>query len=213
MIDQELIQIIVKTTLATIEQMSSDNKSDAPDEENFDSEIESTLAEIQARLSALESIMSDIERTQKISDIDKNDSKPVKSGRGPKKGVPRGPYKKKSKQNTPENITTLTELKKKYGYIDKPVKDIKIKSNDDKVFGINLKNTNNKYTKKIVRALNSKAFAGSLIIAEVQRKNSDVEKFTPAVLLREIRLAKGRLDHRRRQVGGIGIYAKEARNL
>ena len=92
MINQELIQIIVKTTLVTIEQVSSDNKSDAHINESI-------LTQIQIRLSALESIISDIERTQTVSDIDKNDSKPVKSGRGPKKGVPRGPYKKKSKQN------------------------------------------------------------------------------------------------------------------
>jgi len=208
MINQELIQIIVKTTLATIEQVSSDNKSDAHINE-------STLAEIQARLSALESIISDIERTQTVSDIDKNDSKPVKSGRGPKKGVPRGPYKKKSKSeidnsNIEGDLIALAELKKKME--KKPVKDIKIKSNDDKVFNVNLNGTG-KYAKKIARALNSKTFAGSLIIAEVKRKHPDVEKFTPVVLLREIRLAKGRMDHKRRQVGGIGIYAKEAHNL
>jgi len=74
---------------------------------------------------------------------------------------------------------------------------------------VNLNGTG-KYAKKIARALNSKTFAGSLIIAEVKRRNPDVERFTPAVLLREIRLAKGRLDHKRRVKGGIGIYAKEA---
>ena len=205
MINQELIQIIVKTTLATIEQVSSDNKSDAHINE-------STLAEIQARLSALESIISDIERTQTVSDIDKNDSKPVKSGRGPKKGVPRGPYKKKSKQSSSGNPMTLDEVKKKFDYEEKPLKGIKIKSNDNKVFNVNLNGTG-KYAKKIARALNSKTFAGSLIIAEVKRKHPDVEKFTPVVLLREIRLAKGRMDHKRRQVGGIGIYAKEAHSL
>ena len=203
MINQELIQIIVKTTLATIEQVSSDEDGKEPNKS--DAHInESTLTQIQIRLSALESIMSDIERIEAISEIDNNNAdslltpvsnEPVKSKRGPKKGVPRGPYKKKSKQNSPGNLTTLDEVKKKFGYKEKPVKDIKIKSNDNKVFGINLNNTNNKYTKKIVRALNSKTFAGSLIIAEVQRRNPDVEKFTPAVLLREIRLAKGRLDH------------------
>ena len=87
-----------------------------------------------------------------------------------------------------------------------------VKDLDSKAFGVKtLSRTND----KIQKALSNPTcrFTAKEIIAEVKRKHPDSSEFSGKQLLRQIRLAKGRLDGYRRRKKGIGIYAPKPTTL